>query len=179
MKNFLLFPVLFLGLLAGCANDRKPGPMAAFGQLAEQYRTGNKTNQIALAKRIVAVLPTCPIHRQNWGMEQWNDWQNPSYKLCKTEIVKALGQPNQEFALASLGEGTLLNWVSQIPPYRWGPTSFVIYDLGRDTNATGWELVIALYHNYAVAGAVETRDRVESSKHMPNGQSLVVPGSIQ
>src|SRR5262249_16591121 len=137
----------------------------------EQFKAKAATNRMAEAQLFSAAMPKCPIRTANWGFEQWNDWENPSYKYFKTNLFEHAGKPNEMLMLAAIGEHKLTD---DSPPYRWGPTEFAVYDLGTDTNAIRWELVVTLYNDYVVSHLILQWNTVHQAKRTYYGQSLVI-----
>jgi hypothetical protein len=179
MNRWVVCLMLLALHVTGCAAHRRTTHLNDLRTLGAEWKTQTNATRIALSQKIVSVLPECLIRTKNFGMVRWNDWEHPSYKLYRGDLVQILGQPGQKFALSGPGESWLLDDVSEIPSFRWGPTAFMVYDLGAGLDGVQKELVITLYNDYVVAGAVQTREHVEKSKQMPDGKSLVIPGSTQ
>lgn len=172
MRKLRNAPILAVCILAGCLTGHRRPP-AELEIRAAQFRAKAGAYRVPEGEQLAQLLPICPIHSEHWGMERWNNWEKPSYKLRTNDLFREIGKPDRLFMVASLGELNLADGHTMVPPYRWGPTSFAIYDLGQNAEKREWELMMILYNDYVVASGIMSREKLERSVHTYHGNSMV------
>ena len=97
---------LFLSLLlligVGCGRHVQPNakPPPEFVECAQKFRARAGLNRRAEGEKIQTLLPCCP---KTWekdigtGTLMTFDYEHPSYKLTKPELLRALGQPDSSY----------------------------------------------------------------------------------
>jgi hypothetical protein len=95
--RMLLFALL--ALRAGCSSSGPKTRPAALVPLVARFKAKAGTERVAEARRIAALMPTCPAlhYNQGWWLRfgfdesQYTDWNRPSYFLSKDELFSLLG----------------------------------------------------------------------------------------
>jgi len=110
-------------------NARPPG----FAEVARTFRAKAGRDRRVEGEAIQARLPRCP---KTWekdigtGTLMTFDYAHPSYRLTKTELFRALGQPNDSY------------------------NDTVRYMLVHDTNDMLWEIYVDLHNDYVVGSTI-------------------------
>jgi len=166
--GWLVFALLITAGNAYCAPHSRP---AELDSLAAQFKANANTNRVAEGKKIAALMPTCPIvygNKWHWlglgfGENKSFDWNHPSYKLSKSDLLQALGPPDHTSSFH------IESWF------------YASYKLGRDKKSNEMALYLRCYNDYVVSGFVMPTNTVESiSRHSyPDGSVTVKTNYIQ
>jgi len=140
-----IISLALLSLLAGCSSSGPKTRPAALDPLAARFMSKAGTERVREARKIAALMPTCPIVHYNkfwWLMfgldeSQYPDWRHPSYFITKDEVFSLLGLPDREHAFDAGG-----NW------------NYAMYRVGHNRKGDVMGLYVRSFDGHVVASFV-------------------------
>jgi hypothetical protein len=93
-----------IALIAGCSSSGPKSRPTALAPLAAHFKTKAGTERVDEARKIAALMPTCPTIHDNkmwwlmFGLDEsrHTDWNHPSYYFAKDDLLSLLGPPDHE-----------------------------------------------------------------------------------
>ena len=133
-SRLTLFLSLLVVYILGCSHSvqRDAGP-PGFAELAQKFKAKDGRDRRAEGEAIQTLLPRCS---KTWekdigtGTLMSFDYEHPSYKLTKQELLHALGQPDSSY------------------------NDTVWYVLVHNTNNMLWQISVELRQDYVVGSTI-------------------------